>query len=327
MLVKMSDTGNKLIRQAFRDNIELMTLYRCTYRMAMLSGIEPEWYDCCINSCMCYTGKYADKSICLECKEPRYQANNVEPRRQFCYLPLIPRFKNLFKNQKYVEALSYQSKYQHNQDEISDVFDEDHYRSLLNKRVKVDGHRLSHTYFSDKRDIAFGTSMDSYLLYKRRRNGPSALPILIQLYNLPPESRTRLENLFCVGIIPGPHQPKHLDTFLIPLEAECTKLAKGVRIFDCTELTMFDLHAYNMFPIGDILEMEKLKRLKGHNSFVPCRSCKIQAVCDHRATKKTYYAPLKSKTTDYNPRNLPMRKHDDWKVAVTKLEKASSKKR
>src|SRR5271154_1347692 len=38
------------------------------------TGIVPQWWDCCINSCMAYTGVYEDSANthCTYCKAPRF---------------------------------------------------------------------------------------------------------------------------------------------------------------------------------------------------------------------------------------------------------------
>jgi hypothetical protein len=328
MISGMSDHTFNMLRFAFSEDMEILSLYRSLHRVAMLSGVEPIWFDCCPGSCIAYTGEYVDDEECPECGEARYRTQPSggasKPRRQFCYLPLIPRLQRFFANKTCVEELSYRENYEFNPDAISDVFDSEHYQTLCKTPVTVDGDKLKHNYFSDKRDIAFTTCLDAYLLYKRKRGGPSATPILVQLYNLPPEIRTHLDRLLCVGIIPGPKGPKRLETFLDPFDDECATLAKGVRTFDCVEQCMFDLHAYNIFVLGDIIAIEKFLKLKGHNSIFPCRSCKIEAVNDKKGHKKTYYVPLKSTGKQWDPFELPPREHDDWMLATQKIRSANS---
>ncbi|KIK79590.1 hypothetical protein PAXRUDRAFT_160935, partial [Paxillus rubicundulus Ve08.2h10] len=99
---------------------------------------------------------------------------------------------------------------------------------------------------------------------------PAATPILLQNYNLPPRIQTHLRNLICVGIIPSPHQPKDLGSFLSPLNDECTELAYGMETFDTTEQVLFPLHAYIIFKLSDIIAIEKFLRIKGHNAIYPC---------------------------------------------------------
>ena len=156
----------------------------------------------------------------------------------------------------------------------------------------MDGKKLSHKYFSCRNDIAFLVCLDGYLLYKQRRGGPSATPIMTQIYNFPPEIRTLISRGFCLGVIPGPKGPKCIDTYLHPFEAECAELAMGVKTFDCVSQSHFLLHAYNLFPHGDIIAIEKLLNVKGHNGKCPCRSCKIKAINNSNSPDKTYYAPL-----------------------------------
>ncbi|KAF8577813.1 hypothetical protein K439DRAFT_1363831, partial [Ramaria rubella] len=56
--------------------------------------------------------------------------------------------------------------------------------------------------------------------------------LILVNYNLPPEIRMRVENLIPLGVIPGPHSPKSLDSFLVPFMVECLKLATGIRTYD-----------------------------------------------------------------------------------------------
>jgi hypothetical protein len=65
---------------------------------------------------------------------------------------------------------------------------------------------------------------------------------------------------------------------LSPFEDECALLAKGVPTYHCVQEAVFALHAYNLFPHGDIVAIEKLLNIKGHNGFSPCRLCEIQGV-------------------------------------------------
>lgn len=110
---------------------------------------------------------------------------------------------------------------------ISDVFDGECYRQLRTPKVVVDGTELNHCYFSGEFDIALGFATHSYLLFDRRRKGPSATPILIDLYSLPPEIRTHLLDLMCCGVIAGPNYPKDEHSHLVSLNDELVRLAIG----------------------------------------------------------------------------------------------------
>jgi hypothetical protein len=246
----------------------------------------------------------------------------------FCYIPLIPRLQKFFANPTIVKELSYRYKYESNPDCVSDVFDGQHYQNLKNTVVTIDNRRLNHYYFSEKEDIAFSICLDSYLLYKRRRRGPSAMPIVLQIYNLPPEIRTHLSRLVCLGVIPGPRAPKDLGSFLFPFEEESILLARGVETFHSIKQQLFLLHAYNIFPHGDIVAIEKLLNIKGHNGIIPCRSCKIKAVNGKvNGGNKTYYVPLMQPGGEeqWDSANLPLREHRDWAIATSDITKQDTK--
>jgi Transposase family tnp2 len=327
MVSNMPRMAFEQMRFTFKHKLNIHSLYVITHRMAILSGIEPQWFDCCVNSCIAYTGSYQDLDECPDCSETRRNIYN-EPRRLFCYIPFIPRLQDYFANEKSLTELQYRHNYTPSNNSISDVFDSQHYRNLCKTRVTVDGRKLPHQYFEGKHDIAFSTCLDSYLLYKRRRGGPSACPILIQIYNLPPEIRTHISRLICIGVIPGPKAPKRPATFYYPFEKECALLALGVKTFDCVEQEYFRLHAYNIFPLGDIVAIEKVLNIKGHNGKSPCRSCEIKAINNPDSADKTYYVPLNhpGKIRAWKPAELPLRTHASWADVTAKISQANLKK-
>lgn len=127
------------MRYAFRHKLEISSHYVMIHRVAVLSGVEPVWYHCCVNSCMAFTGVHADLKQCQfkDCKEPRFAADG-RPRRLFCYLPIILRLQGFFQIPKKVEQLLYRHNYEHIPGTISDVFDSENYRNLRKRKVVVD---------------------------------------------------------------------------------------------------------------------------------------------------------------------------------------------
>src|ERR1700691_3610602 len=59
------------MRHTFSNYLDIDSEYVALRRFALLTEIEPVLYDCCINSCLCYTGKYKHYSRCRFCNEPR----------------------------------------------------------------------------------------------------------------------------------------------------------------------------------------------------------------------------------------------------------------
>ena len=132
----------------------------------------------------------------------------------------------------------------------------------------------------------------------------------------------------CAGVIPGPKAPKQPITFLHPFENECALLVIGVKFFDCIKWDYFQLHAYNIFPLGDIIAIEKLLNIKGHNGKSPCRSCEIKAIHNPNSSDKTYYVPLThpQKLQAWIPTELLLRTHASWVKVTMQISQAKLKK-
>ncbi|CEL54836.1 hypothetical protein RSOLAG1IB_11781 [Rhizoctonia solani AG-1 IB] len=185
---------------------------------------------------------------------------------------------------------------------IEDIFDAENYRKL--RTTLLDATKEYH-YFDSPNNIALGLSTNGFTLFKRRRRGHStAWPILIINYNLHPSLRLHLENLICVGVIPGPRQCKDMNSFLIPLIDELLELEKGVLSVQVPTNTHADnfnpdlpglyfvLHAFLITLFGDIPAVSKLLCMKGHNAKSRCRICHVQGMLCRLAWNLVYYVPL-----------------------------------
>ncbi|EIN12015.1 hypothetical protein PUNSTDRAFT_63385 [Punctularia strigosozonata HHB-11173 SS5] len=302
----------------FRTRIHINSEWVLLRRIALLSGVVPVWYDCCVNSCICYLGQYKDADTCPYCGELRYLEGrrNRKARRYFCYVPFIPRLQSYFRSEDMITLLRYRSEHAGSEDVISDVFDCQHYNNLRKAPVVIDDEEQSFCYFSGDTDLAFASCSDSYLIFRRKHGGPSATPLLLQNLSLPPSIRTHLEHLLCIGVIPGPRVPKDMASFQIPAEEEWAQLARGVRTFHLSMRTHFLLRAYRIFEEGDIVAIEKILNMKGHNSVSPCRSCSIKAF--RHPLQTNYYAALHAPMVlgepprSWDPLALPKRTHEGF---------------
>lgn len=280
-------------------------------RLRILSEIETRTYDCCVGSCCCFVGKYAALDTCPFCKEKRYNPRGTA-RRSFHYTPLIPQLRGMFQNRDMAANLRYRlnSERSYEPGVTRDVFDAEDYRRL--RQTPVDEGQ-AYRFFDNPEDIALGLSTDGFNLFKRRRRGLStAWPIILINYNLDPRIRTRLENVLCVGIIPGPRQCKDLNSFLVPLLDELLELERGVH---CGGLNPegggynFVLHAFILIVFGDIPAVTKMLSVKGTNALVPCRTCYLKGVLCELERTSVYYIPLRhpAEKTSYPCDKLPMR--------------------
>jgi len=210
------------------------TVKVCRARLQALSGFKPVRYDCCINSCCCFTGGHNDRTTCPYCGEDRYitdRRGKRKPRKVFNYLPFIPRLVFMQANPSKANEMRYRVfVHKHTRGKITDVFDSHIYRRLLGKRVVINGRNASHDYFCDPRDVAIGLSTDGFCPFRRRK--ATAWPLVLFHYNLAPDIRFHDGNRIDLGTIPGPHKPKDFDSYLWPVFEEFMRLQHGVRAFD-----------------------------------------------------------------------------------------------
>jgi hypothetical protein len=279
---------------------------------------------------MCYTGHYRHDNICRFCGEPRKRGGKAQ--RQFSYLPFIPRIQGWFQSRAKIETLLYRHQFEFTPGRKKDVFDCDHYWELCRTKVTVDGHEQDYCYFNSPFDIAFSFCADGYLLFKRRRKGPTATPLMIQIYNLPPTIRTHLSSPVWLGVIPPPHAPKDLPSFLFPFDEECAQLTYGVHTFNAATESYFPLRAYRLFTLGDMVSINAELGIKGHNGFSPCRSCEMKGVRNVAGGQTNYYIPLMLPAVEgeplksWDPANLPHRTHKSFGAALKAIRNAKTKK-
>jgi hypothetical protein len=76
-LLKIKDQHN-ISEAAFNEILEVMeisriTLYKLRKFLRKQVLIEPNLIDCCVNSCVAFTGENTNKDRCSTCNEERYK--------------------------------------------------------------------------------------------------------------------------------------------------------------------------------------------------------------------------------------------------------------
>ena len=305
------------------------------------SGVVPQILHCYLNSCVLFVGKHANATICYLCKVPQFLPGTQTPQNRFLYYPLIPRLQAFYTNSLLSHIIhTYRADYKHNPQVISDVFNGNHYRSLLSKKVSIqlpDGTtaELPHFHFSDNRDIAFAMFSDSYQLFKKSHIPKSATPIILVNLNLPPMLRTQLENLICLGVIPGPHTPKDYNSFFYPAYTELLELSRGVLMTDYATGHTFHQHSYVIFKSGDLPDQAKFLGYKRHSAKCPCSHCLatgvwVLRISDVDQASTNYYIPLcpplshPANTPSWDPRHLPLRTAENLQSQLQEIDSAST---
>ncbi|CAG8642442.1 45451_t:CDS:10, partial [Gigaspora margarita] len=95
-----------------------VTLYRLQKLLGNIVPFKPTLVNCCINSCVAFTGELVDKNRCPECNEPRYNFSKTSrvSRKNAAYWSII----------KYLGG-----------NQIGNIFDGLHYKSLVSSGPKA----------------------------------------------------------------------------------------------------------------------------------------------------------------------------------------------
>lgn len=315
------------IRYSFRNKVRLLSLQVLGTRIAKLSGVTPELYDCCVNTCHAFTLDFAHEEVCSECGERRFDEKG-SPRQHYQYIPTISRFQAMFNNPDLIQKLAYRHNYPQDPGDLSNYFDSESYKDLCQWNIVIEGEDTGVCFFSGTYDIATSLLTDGVSVFKEfGSKNATCWPIMLQILNLPPSERAQLCNVLLLAIIPGPSQPKDFNSFLAPFVDECIKFARGVETYNVLTRRHFLLRHHPVMVCGDMQAIKHVEEMKGPNAMVPCHGCLGVGV--YHQCKKTYYIPLTEplddddpadKTSSYDPLALPLRTEENLKAQLQEME-------
>ena len=298
--------GNQLTRKAFQG-VQKLTQGRMEIGsesvagriLERASGLHFQVYDCCAKSCVCFTGEFESLLVCPLCNEPRYDRRQ-KARNRFRYIPIIPRLQAMFQNPDVIELLLYRFRCEADPNRIDDVWDGVILQGLISRNVEINGDTQEYTYRELKTDVFVALTCDGISVHKgigarQSQTEYACFPLELIILNLPPEVRTQDRYVYSLGVVLGPHEPKHLNSFFWPFYLECTRGLQGIKTYHSLDREFFPMRFYCPFSFGDLKAMIKLKGTVSVGALKPCHQCNVAAVRDIWSTSpksKTYYVPL-----------------------------------
>jgi hypothetical protein len=202
------------------------------------TGVNEIMYDCCPKSHMSYA-MYPEDTECQVCQHPRWKTTtNLRSKKgteqrvlyaQHIYIPLTHRIRLWWSNSKRAQKMiqyRIMTKQGGEDGKLADFWT----GKLIEDLKKKDEQRGEKVpMFSQDTDLAFFLSTDGVKVFKSRRAFHIMIwPLLLINLNLPPTERVKRCNMILMGFIPGPKEPKDLDSFLFPLVQEFLTLGKGL---------------------------------------------------------------------------------------------------
>ena len=282
---------------AFDEDLHLRSIYMNNKIAEQYSELSYRSIDCCPNGCVAFDGKFSDLDECPnpKCNAPRRDSKG-RPQRTFHPIPLIPRLQGMFQDAEMSRSLNRSNRENADKPDIlTDKLDGDHARKLCERYVKVDGQETNYKYFTDGRDISLTLGLDGFSFFETlgkhiSKTQYTSWTLIALIDSLDPTCRYKRTNILVLGIIPGPHEPWDLNSFLYWIRDELRLLSIGILTWDVAEQEWFLLRAYILFIIGDMPAIATIMCIKGHNGYCPCRACYIIASCGPH--DKTLYPAL-----------------------------------
>ncbi|KAE8218876.1 hypothetical protein CF319_g7325 [Tilletia indica] len=275
-------------------------------------GLDFEVYDMCPGSCVAFLGQHAELDRCPECNRRRYDASGTRSVKKFRYIPFLPRIQAMYGHPDIAQQLRYRSGRVKGADKRTSG-DEPTYRfGDLHDGCEPVGQAR---HCQDDRDCIVAITTDGSQLIPNRKASTGWM-VLIQILNLPPSDRFAIKNHHFSLIVPGPGQPKDLESFLWPLCAELAHLQEeGAWTWDGAKKEWFLLRVLLGGVYADQKGSVKLSMHVGGNGARGCRFCEIRAVFADNDGSNAYF-PLRPMVThtdrnqgrpSYDPLKLPHR--------------------
>jgi hypothetical protein len=263
------------IRETHPEDGDLPSYARMERIIAELTGIHPIRNDMCENSCMRYTGPFSELTECLKCQTPRFDTSK-KPKQQFTTIPIGPVLQAFHRDRETAEKLTYL------ENKLRSLFAELDMTSKISEYSDVlCGQEILQAVakgiIDPETDTLLMYSIDGAQLY-RSKQSDCWISIWVVL-NLSPDGRYKKMFIIPDKIIPGPHPPKIVESFLYPTLHHVAAINehthedgnRGLLIWDAFKNAMFYSKLFIALATADGPGMTYLNGLVGHKGKSGCR--------------------------------------------------------
>ena len=272
--VKAYNLHAQVLQEA--TGLTILSLYNVRKLAVELTGLASQLVDMCPKSCMAFTGEFKDLISCTyirdkrrgKCGQPRYDKNG-HPRAQMIYTPITPVIQAYYMNRDMAKAMRY--RHEHLQQALQKLEPDSsptEYSDFSDSINHINHFQHLHL-FENETDTAITISGDGAQLTMKKQSDVWVL--VVTILNLPPNMRSKAANIIIPLVIPGPHSPGNVESFIYILYEELAKLSIGVWTKDALSGKYFLLKVYLCGVLGDMLGSAKLSRMAGHMARYGCR--------------------------------------------------------
>ena len=200
------------------------------------------------------------------------------------------------KDPKMVELLLYRVQQEVEPGDIDDVFDGEVIRDMMKEYLELDGVCQAYKYGELDTNIFMAFTCDGVCVHKglgvqQSKMQYSCFLLAVTILNLPPTVQTHSQFIFSLGVIPGPWEPKHLDSFCWPFYLECHCGIQGIQTYHTIKHHFFPLHFFVPHRFGNLIAVHKMKGTCSIGTKRPCHQCHVEGTCGGQRGS-TYYILL-----------------------------------
>ena len=263
--------------------------------VAKITGVCAIYDDMCINGCHAFTGPFADLQSCHVCSEPRYDPDEFAssgkkiPRQQACTIPLGPQLQALRRSPQGARAIRYRDR---KIMEIIEAFntanpDEFVYDDIFSGEHVLD---LCETLTEDDTTVIY--SIDGAQLYQKKKSNTWIAIWIVMDYD--PKTRYKKKHVIPALIIPGPHKPKHIDSYTFRSFYHLSALqhennGAGLPVWDAEKECVIPSKIGLIGGLADAVGLTELDGHVGHHGAQGCWiGCEMTGM--HKPNSGHYYA-------------------------------------
>ncbi|CDO75975.1 hypothetical protein BN946_scf184888.g25 [Trametes cinnabarina] len=300
-----------------KPKLDLLSYHQVKQKVEVLTGIVPIINDMCIDSCVGFTGPYAQLDKCPKCLQPRYDELRVGsqrqseriPRKQFYTMALGQEIQAVFRTPEGSESMAYLSGL------VENVLEELEREGSLGSFDDIShGSRFWGAYAAGKispKDAVVALSIDGAQLHRNKKS--DCWIYVWVILSLGPDKHYRKRYVLPGAVIPGPNHPKDLDSFLFPgLYHLSALMQEGLKIWDAAQGSMDLIHVFLALILADGPAMALLSGMVGHSGR---RGCRLYCpLLGRRKPNTGNYYPVMLRPLE--PYALPGSCHDDISRAM-----------
>jgi len=187
------------------------------------------------------------------------------PLKSYCYMPLVKSMTAILKRENMLDQCELWRKRKTTRGAFSDIYDGDIWQNFQAYKGQP--------FLSEPHNLAVMLNCDWFQPFAQSRYTVGVIYLVI--LNLPRDIRFRPENIIIAGIIPGPKEPKNMNSYFRPLVKELNALWTDGFSFS-TDSQTIKVRVALLATVCDIPATQKIGGFCGHSSKQDCWKCKKQ---------------------------------------------------